>query len=48
MTQKIGRAVATEDEVKLLRHSFQNLANWATDWQMLFNVEKCGNAYWYK
>ena len=27
-------AVATEDEVKLLRH----LAKWATDWQMLFNV----------
>ena len=38
---KIGRAVATENEVQLLRHDLKNLAKWATDWQMLFNVEKC-------
>ena len=35
---KIGCAVATEDEVQLLT---KNLAKWAIDWQMLFNVEKC-------
>ena len=38
---KIGRAVATEDEVQLLRDDLNNLAKWAIDWQMLFNVEKC-------
>ena len=37
---KIGRAVATEDEVQLLRDVLKNLAKWAIDWQMLFNVEK--------
>ena len=36
---KIGRAVATEDEVQLLREDLKNLAKWAIDWQMLFNVE---------
>ena len=38
---KIGRAVATEDEVLLLRNDLKNLAKWAIDWQMLFNVKKC-------
>ena len=38
---KIGRAVATEDEVQLLRDDLKNLAKRAIDWQMLFNVEKC-------
>ena len=37
---KIGRAVATEDEVQLLRDDLTNLAKWAVDWQMLFIVEK--------
>ena len=37
---KIGRAVATEDEVQLVRDDLQNLAKWAIDWQILFNVEK--------
>ena len=38
---KIGRAVATEDEVQLLRNDLTNLAKWVIDWQMLFNVETC-------
>ena len=38
---KIGHAVATEDEVRLLRDDLKNLAKWAIDWQMLFNVQKC-------
>ena len=37
---KIGRVVATEDEVQLLRDDLKNLAKWAIDWQILFNVEK--------
>ena len=37
---KTGRAIATEDEVQLLRDDFKNLAKWAIDWQMLFNEEK--------
>ena len=32
--------VATEDEVQLLRDDLKNLAKWAIDWQMQFNVEK--------
>ena len=36
---KIGRAVATKDEVQLLRDDLKYLAKWAIDWQMLFNVE---------
>ena len=38
---KIGRAVATEDEVQLLRDYLKKLAKWAIDWQILFNVDKC-------
>ena len=38
---KIGRAVATEDEVQLLIDDLKKLAKWAIDWQMLFIVEKC-------
>ena len=38
---KIDRAVATEDEVQLLRDDVKYLAKWAIDWQMLSNVEKC-------
>ena len=37
---KIGHAVATEDEVQLLRDDLKNLPKWAINWQMLFNVEK--------
>ena len=29
---KIGRAVATEDEVQLLRDDLKNVAKWAIDW----------------
>ena len=36
---KIGRAVATEDEVQLLKDDLKNVAKWAIDWQMLFDVE---------
>ena len=38
---EIGCAVATEDEVQLLRDDLINLAKYAINWQMLFNVEKC-------
>ena len=38
---KIGRAVATENEVQLLTYDLKNLAKRAIDWQMLFNVDKC-------
>ena len=30
---KIGRAVATEDDVQLLRDDLKTLAKWAIDWQ---------------
>ena len=46
---KIGRAVATKDEVQSLRDDLKNLVEWAIDWQMLCNLQKmCGNAFWYK
>ena len=38
---KIVHAVAKEDEVQLFRDDLKNLAKWAIDCQMLFNVEKC-------
>ena len=38
---QIGCAVATEDEVQLLRDNSKNLAKWAIDWQLLLNVETC-------
>ena len=37
---KIGRAVATEEDVQQLRADLKYLAKWAINWQMLFNVEK--------
>ena len=36
---KIGCALATEDEIRLRRDDLKNLAKWASDWQMLFNVK---------
>ena len=39
---KIGHAVPTEEEVQILRNDLTNLAKWAIDWQMLFNVGKIG------
>ena len=45
----IGRAVATEEEVQKLRADLNNLAKWAIDGQMLFNVGKMfGHAHWCK
>ena len=38
---QIGHAVATENEVKLFRDDLKNLVQWAIDWHMLFNAEKC-------
>ena len=38
---KVDRAVGTEDEVQLLKDDLKNLAKWAIDWRMLFNVENC-------
>ena len=39
--RKIGHAVATEDDVQLLRDDLKNFAKWAIECQMLFNIEKC-------
>ena len=38
---KVGRAVGSEDEVNILRNDLKKLCEWAKDWQMLFNVDKC-------
>ena len=38
---KIGRAVGSEEEVNKLREDLRRLCEWAKDWQMLFNIEKC-------
>ena len=38
---KIGRAVASEVEVQLVRDDLKNLGKWAIDRQIIFNVEKC-------
>jgi ribonuclease P/MRP protein subunit RPP40 len=38
---KLGRGVATEQEVEVMRDDLQKLFQWSLDWQMLFNVDKC-------
>ena len=38
---KLGRGVATEEEVNMLRNELCNLFQWSLDWQMPFNIEKC-------
>src|SRR5580692_13188906 len=38
---KLGRGVATEQEVEILRADLQKIFQWSVDWQMLFNTDKC-------
>ena len=38
---KVDPAVGTGDEVQLPKDDLKNLAKWAVDWRMLFNVENC-------
>jgi len=38
---KMGRGVANEKEVELMRKDIKKLFQWSMDWQMLFNTEKC-------
>ncbi len=39
--KKVGRAVGSEEEVNKLRNDLKKLCEWAKEWQMLFNVDKC-------
>lgn len=36
---RIGYASVITDEVQILRADLNNLAKWATEWKMLFNVK---------
>jgi hypothetical protein len=38
---KLGRGVATEQEIEMLRQDLQRIYQWSVDWQMLFNTDKC-------
>jgi len=38
---KLGRGVATEQEIEMLRKDLQRIYQWSVDWQMLFNTDKC-------
>jgi ribonuclease P/MRP protein subunit RPP40 len=38
---KLGRGVATEQEVEIVRQDLEKMYQWAVDWQMLFNTDKC-------
>ena len=38
---KIARVVGSEEEANKLRDDLKHLCDWANDWQMLFNVDKC-------
>jgi ribonuclease P/MRP protein subunit RPP40 len=38
---KLGRGVATEQEVEILREDLEKIFQWSVDWQMLFNTDKC-------
>ena len=38
---KLGRGVATEQEIEMLRQDLKRIYQWSVDWQMLFNTDKC-------
>ena len=38
---KIYHTVNTSSDIEMLRSDLCNLFSWSTEWQMLFNVEKC-------
>jgi hypothetical protein len=38
---KLGKAVATENEVEIMRKDLETIFKWSVDWQMLFNTDKC-------
>ena len=38
---KMCRGVALESEVQILRQDLNRMYKWSTDWQMLFNSDKC-------
>src|SRR6218665_111979 len=38
---KLCKDVVTEEDASVMREDFRRLYEWAKDWQMLFNVDKC-------
>ena len=38
---KIYHIVNTSSDIKTLRADLCNLFSWSTEWQLLFNIEKC-------
>ena len=38
---KLGKSVSCAGEVQKLKSDLVNLEKWSSDWQMLFNTEKC-------
>ena len=38
---KLGRGVVNEIEANILREDLNTIFQWSTDWQMLFNTDKC-------
>jgi ribonucleases P/MRP protein subunit RPP40 len=38
---KVGREVATVQDVEIMRDDLEKIFQWSLDWQMLFNADKC-------
>ena len=38
---KLGRGVANEVEVNILRDDLSKIFQWSVDWKMSFNTDKC-------
>ena len=38
---KLSRAITSHHEAGILQNDLNKMAEWATTWQMRFNVEKC-------
>ncbi len=46
-TKIASKGIKTLDK-ELLQRGLDKLSNWAHDWQMKFNVEKCSHAHRYQ
>jgi len=42
---KLFSVVSNANDIDRLQADLRHLCNWSQDWQMLFNVDKCGQAH---
>ncbi len=46
--KKIGSKVISTLDKEFLQRDLDKLSNWARDWELNFNVEKCSHAHRYQ